>query len=112
MLINFYEEVRKASLEKNKCPHTMNVMEAEKYVESFSKEQQAKLAYHFNRWEWNTDILGEFKGYELAWEYAEIFSSFVSNYDRFKYECMKVKGMTKEEFLEEVIADIYDLLLR
>ena len=90
----------------------MNAIEARKFVKSFSKEQQARLAYHFERWEWDTDILGEYKGYELAWEYTNIFTAFVSKYDRFKYECMQVKGMTKDEFLEEVIAAIYDLLLR
>lgn len=112
MLINFYEEVRKASAERKKCPHTMKVMEAEKFVESFSKEQQAKLAYHFNQWEWDTDVLGEFKGYELAWEYANIFMMFVSQYEQFKFECLKAKGKTEEEFKEEVIAAIYNAIMR
>jgi len=112
MIINFYEQVRQDIAGNKKCHHTMNVVEANKFVENYSKEEQAKLAYHFNRWEWDESILGEFMGYEIAWEYAEIFTAFVSKYNRFKYECLKVKIMTEEAFREEVIAAIYNALLR
>lgn len=112
MIVNFYDKVREASYEHKKCPRTMNAISAMKFVKSFSKSDQIKLAYHFHRWEWDESILGKFKGWEIAWEYADIFTAFVSKYERFKYECMEINGMTKEEFREEVIADIYNILLR
>lgn len=101
MLINFYEHVRNvASVEHKKCPHTMNAIEARKFVKSFSKEQQARLAYHFERWEWDTDILGEYKGYELAWEYANIFTAFVSKYRESRQTVFRESNRKKRFGLE------------
>lgn len=112
MIVNFYEEVRRDIAEQKKCPYEASVVEAKKLVEQYSKDDRAKIAYHLNRWEWDEDILGKFPGYAIAWGYAKIFSAFVSKYNRFKYECMFVNGMTEEEFREAVIAEIYNAVLR
>lgn len=108
MIINFYDEVKEAWKRQEKCPHTLNVYQAQELVKSYTKAVQAKLAYYLNRWEWDTDILGEYSNYKTAWEYALIFNAFVSKYNIFKFECKEIKKMSDEEFKEAVIARLFD----
>lgn len=112
MVVNFYNEVKEAIKRGEKRPQTIQLFKAKEIFDGYTEEGQARLAYRFNRWEWDEELLGKYTDYKTAWEYSSIFTSFCSHYKRFKYECMLVKGMKKKEFLEEVLASIYNSLFR
>lgn len=74
MKINFFEERKKKS--SYEIQRRLNVEQATHLFYSFTKKQAAQLAYELNRYEWNTDLLGEYQGIDYAMELTELFNAF------------------------------------
>lgn len=110
MIVNFFEERKKKS--SYEIQRRLNVEQATHIFYSFTKKQAAQLAYELNRYEWNTDLLGEYQGIDYAMELTELFNAFTSDYEIFKYECVAIDGMTDDQVKEAVLEKMFNNISR
>ncbi len=105
MIVNFYHDGL-----KTKIKYPFSIVEGGKFIEKFTDDQKATLAIQLNRWEWDTELLGDFPGAALAKGYANMFRGKVGRYKMFKYE-LKQQGKTEEEIKEAIIEKLFNLIM-
>ena len=105
MIVDFRKEA-----EKCKQREAITFKEYMEFKKALSAQDAAKVAYHLNRFEWDTDLLGEYPGVKRARAITDAFLAFASQYEMFKYECLVIKGMTEDETREAITETIFNSL--
>lgn len=108
MIVKFYKEG--IATKHSKIKRQYNVFSAREMFSRYTKQEAAQIAYELNHWQWNTDLLGDYQGVDLALEMSEIFRAYASEYEVFKYECLFIKGMTEDETREAITETIFNSL--
>lgn len=111
MIVNFQTEAYE-NARKREPKQTVTFSEYMELKKSFSAQDVAKAAYYLNRFEWDTDLLGEYPGIKRARAITDAFLAFTSPYQIFKYECLVIKGMSEDETREAVTEDIFNSISR
>lgn len=106
LIVKFYEEG--IATKHSKIKRQYNVFSAREMFSRYTKQEAAQIAYELNHWQWNTDLLGDYQGVDLALEMSEIFRAYASEYEVFKYECRQINHMTEQETHEAIIEKIFN----